>query len=194
MSDNLFNNSHQLLYLASLEGIRTSQKSTIFYSKLFTGLFGKSTAAIGGRVAKYPKGAEYSKSSKHAKGKPQLNGFLSDSKGGFDLDSFRSCTVVNHAKNTLQHQGLLPLREAHCKVPLNPATKRKIDKQNIFIGFGEGWERVSEANKKDVWRAEEGVEPQSNWSRTAVTLRIFEIILSMLEVMQAIVTRERIRT
>ncbi len=49
-----------------------------------------------GRVAdKYPKGAENSKSAKHLKGKPQLNGFVSGSKGAFELDSNRSNISVN---------------------------------------------------------------------------------------------------
>jgi hypothetical protein len=77
---------------------------------------------IGGRVAKY------SKSAKYPKGKPQLNGFVSDSQVLFDPDSFRVCAAVNEAKLMLQHQGLTP--------PLNPASMRKIDKQTIFIGFG----------------------------------------------------------
>ena len=170
MSDNLFNNSHQLLYLASLEGIRTSQKSTIFYSKLFTGLFGKSTAAIGGRVAKYPKGAEYSKSSKHSKGKPQLNGYLTSAikiapLGAFELDSNRSNTAVNQAKILFQ---------SHELPPLNPVTSIKIDHQIIPIGFGGGREGVGSV----------GVELESNCSRIAVnkgkmnplqTLSTFEV-------------------
>jgi len=48
------------------EGIRTSQKLIIFYSKLFKEMM------MGG-VAKYPKRAE---GSKHAEGKPQLNRYF----------------------------------------------------------------------------------------------------------------------
>jgi hypothetical protein len=63
-----------------------------------------------GRVAKYPKGAEYSESSKHPEGKPQLNRYFrrprafrgrrcrvlcsAQMEGGFDLDSFRVRTAV----------------------------------------------------------------------------------------------------
>ena len=48
--------------------IRSSKNSTIFYSKL--------SRPEGGIANKYPKRTEYSKSSKCAKGNPDLNGFL----------------------------------------------------------------------------------------------------------------------
>ena len=48
--------------------IRSSKNLTIFYSKLLR--------PEGGIADKYPKGTEYSKSSRCAKGKPDLNGFL----------------------------------------------------------------------------------------------------------------------
>ena len=44
MSDNLVINPHQLPFPVSPEGIRTSQKSNIFYSKVFTYLSEKTTA------------------------------------------------------------------------------------------------------------------------------------------------------
>ncbi len=88
--------------------IRSSKNSAIFYSKLF--------GSEGGFADKCPKGAEYSKSSKHPEGKPDLNYFfqlkpahpiarspfhLGKGAGGlgpdgpFVLDSFRLCAALN---------------------------------------------------------------------------------------------------
>jgi hypothetical protein len=143
-----------------------------------------------GAARRYPKGTEYSKSSKRPKGKPDLNYFFSTevnthhyatslpfrdreaagglgpngrvakrtkgkpqlkggfepdlnyffpslcdltpgngikSKEAFELDSNRTVPSINQAKILFQSQNL---------PPTNPATRIKIDLQNILIGFG----------------------------------------------------------
>ena len=92
---------------------------------------------IGGRVAKYSEAYPVD-----PKGKPQLNGFVSDIKGTFEPHSFRLCAAVNEAKLMLQYQGFTPHP--------NPASIRKIDKQTILTGFGGGREGVCQVNKKDT--------------------------------------------
>ncbi len=61
---------------------------------------------------------------------PDLNGFLSQPVG-VEFESNCSRITVNQAKILFQSQEL---------PPLNPTTNKKIDHQNIFIGFGGGAE------------------------------------------------------
>jgi hypothetical protein len=55
-----------------------------------------------GAARRYPKGTEYSKSSKHPMGKPDLNGFCStlgnSPKGGVEFESNCSRIPINKAK------------------------------------------------------------------------------------------------
>ena len=94
---------------------------------------------MGGIADKYPKGAKYSKSSKHSeaypvdpKGKPDLNGYLTSTivsapLVGVEFESNCSRTTVNQAKILFQSYEV---------PPPNPTTSIKIDLQNILIGFG----------------------------------------------------------
>jgi hypothetical protein len=95
MSHDLVINPHpnQLPFNKPPKGIRSSSFRVTNSAKCHNSIspLGRQTEGV---VAKYPKGAEYSKSSKHTKGKPQLNRFLKQ-EGGFDLDSFRLCAAVN---------------------------------------------------------------------------------------------------
>jgi hypothetical protein len=113
---------------------------------------------------RYPKGAEYSKSSKHPKGKPQLNGleggiepdlnyFLNQKqsaatagrvaessrsskrlKGKPDLNGISESTIVIATLESFEQHWEFP--------PLNPTTNIKIDQQKILIGFGGGARRA----------------------------------------------------
>ena len=133
-----------------------------------------------GFADKYPKGTEYSKSSKCTKGKPDLNYFFPTQcdrvpwslehksnralpipfrEGGwgvrsipraFDSDSFRVCAAVNPRFPQAIHSSKLP--------PLNPTINKKIDGQNILLGFRAGQRR----------RGPVGVEFESNCSRITV--------------------------
>jgi hypothetical protein len=79
----------------------SSLRGTNIY-KLQNSLPYLSCQPMGGFADKYPKGAEYSKSSKHPKGKPDLNGFCSTIRNaprvGVELESNCSRTTVNKAK------------------------------------------------------------------------------------------------
>jgi hypothetical protein len=81
------------------------------------------------------KSAEYSKSSKHSKGKPDLNYFFPSQcdhiRWSLECKSNRAGLPLNQVKIPLQYQEL---------PPLNPATNKIIDLQKILTGFGGGAE------------------------------------------------------
>ena len=95
--------------------IRSSKNSAIFYSKLLR--------PEGGFADKYPKGAEYSKSSKHSeaypvdqKGKPDLNGYLTSTiesslLGGVEFESNCSRIAVNKAKKDRRRPCVLSMSQ-----------------------------------------------------------------------------------
>ena len=120
--------------------IRSSKNSAIFYSKLLRPEGGfepdlngflnqKQSASTAGRV------------------KPQLNEFLSQPVG-VEFESNCSRTTVNQAKILFQSYEF---------PPLNPAANKKIDLQNILIGFGGGARRAvgaaphSRQSRRDIF-------------------------------------------
>ncbi len=130
---------------------------------------------------RYPKSAEYSKSSKHSKGKPQLNGFSTSIKGTAYVTHFvKGSEVVSLSRRQHSREEQVDLGEAFeldsnrsntavnqekilfqykNSPPLNPITNKKIDQQKIPLGFGGG----AEGGGGSV-----GVEFESNCSRIAV--------------------------